>query len=290
MKDIVVGCITNYNFDKIKYWVNSLDRSGFDGVKILLCYNIAFEVAEELAKRGYTIFAFGQDKESGNLTYKHPNDRPFNICLDRFAHIPFFLNRLENKEQYRYIISTDVKDVVFQTNPSEWLESNIGDKKLNVACESIRYKDEDWGRNNMQLSFGPLIYDRMKDNPIYNAGTISGEFTTMLDFMTNVFLSCGGAPANVPGGGGPDQAAINVLLDIKPYKDITNFAMSEDGYAAQLGTTGPQISAKYGQHLVEPAPIMVDDMVCTSQGKPFAMVHQYDRVPEWKQIIEKKYA
>lgn len=290
MKDIVVGCITNYNFDKIKYWVNSLDRSGFDGVKILLCYNIAFEVAEELAKRGYTIFAFGQDKESGNLTYKHPNDRPFNICLDRFAHIPFFLNRLENKEQYRYIISTDVKDVVFQTNPSEWLESNIGDKKLNVACESIRYKDEDWGRNNMQLSFGPLIYDRMKDNPIYNAGTISGEFTTMLDFMTNVFLSCGGAPANVPGGGGPDQAAINVLLDMKPYKDITNFAMSEDGYAAQLGTTGPQISAKYGQHLVEPAPIMVDDMVCTSQGKPFAMVHQYDRVPEWKQIIEKKYA
>lgn len=290
MKDIVVGCITNYNFDKIKYWVNSLDRSGFDGVKILLCYNIAFEVAEELAKRGYTIFAFGQDKETGNLTYKHPNDRPFNICLDRFAHIPFFLNRLENKEQYRYIISTDVKDVVFQTNPSEWLESNIGDKKLNVACESIRYKDEDWGRNNMQLSFGPLIYDRMKDRPIYNAGTISGEFTTMLDFMTNVFLSCGGAPANVPGGGGPDQAAINVLLDMKPYRDITNFAMSEDGYAAQLGTTGPQISAKYGQHLVEPAPIMVDDMVCTSQGKPFAMVHQYDRVPEWKQIIEKKYA
>jgi hypothetical protein len=210
--------------------------------------------------------------------------------LDRFAHIPFFLNRLENKEQYRYIISTDVKDVVFQTNPSEWLESNIGDKKLNVACESIRYKDEDWGRNNMQLSFGPLIYDRMKDRPIYNAGTISGEFTTMLDFMTNVFLSCGGAPANVPGGGGPDQAAINVLLDMKPYRDITNFAMSEDGYAAQLGTTGPQISAKYGQHLVEPAPIMVDDMVCTSQGKPFAMVHQYDRVPEWKQIIEKKYA
>jgi hypothetical protein len=290
MKDIVVGCITNYNFDKIKYWVNSLDRSGFDGVKILLCYNIAFEVAEELAKRGYTIFAFGQDKETGNLIYKHPNDRPFNICLDRFAHIPFFLNRLENKEQYRYIISTDVKDVVFQTNPSEWLESNIGDKKLNVACESIRYKDEDWGRNNMQLSFGPLIYDRMKDRPIYNAGTISGEFTTMLDFMTNVFLSCGGAPANVPGGGGPDQAAINVLLDMKPYRDITNFAMSEDGYAAQLGTTGPQISAKYGQHLVEPAPIMVDDMVCTSQGKPFAMVHQYDRVPEWKQIIEKKYA
>lgn len=289
MKDIVIGCITNYSFDKIKYWVNSLDRSGFDGVKILLCYNIPFEVAEELTKRNYTIFAFGQDKTNGNLVYKHPVERPFNICLDRFAHIPFFLNRLENKEQYRYIIATDVKDVVFQTNPSRWLEENIGDKKINVACESIRYKDESWGEQNMRLSFGPLIYERMKDKLVHNAGTISGEFNTMLDFMTNIFLSCGGAPANVPGGGGPDQAALNVLLDMQPYKDITNFAMSEDGYAAQLGTTGPQISAKYGRYLVEPTPILVGDLVCTSSGKPFALVHQYDRVPEWREIIEKKY-
>ena len=43
MKDIVIGCITGYSFDKIKYWVNSLDQSGFDGVKILLCYNIPFK-------------------------------------------------------------------------------------------------------------------------------------------------------------------------------------------------------------------------------------------------------
>ena len=269
--------------------INSLDRSGFDGVKILLCYNIPFEVAEELTKRNYTIFAFGQNKQTGDLTYKHPVDRPFNICLDRFAHIPFFLRRLENTAQYRYIIATDVRDVVFQSNPSKWLEENMGHKKLNVACESIRYCDEDWGRNNMQLSFGPLIYDRMKDKTIYNAGTIAGEFDTMLDFMTNIFLSCGGAPPNVAGGGGPDQAALNVLLDMMPYKKITNFAMSEDGYAAQLGTTGPQIAAKYGQHLTEPSPVMIEDTVCTSLGTPFAIVHQYDRVPGWREIIEKKY-
>ena len=289
MKDIVIGCITNYNFDKIKHWVNSLDRSGFDGIKVMLCYSIEYAVVEELTKRNYTIFAFGQNKENGNLFYKHPNERSFNICLDRFAHIPFFLNRLENKDQYRYVIATDVKDVIFQSNPSEWLEKNVGDKKINVASESLTYENESWGKNNMKLSFGPLIYERMKNKLIYNAGTISGEFNTMLDLMTNIFLSCGGAPAHVAGGGGPDQAALNVLLDMTPYKEITNFAMSEDGYAAQLGTTGYQMKDKYGQHLVEKAPIMVKDLVCTSTGKPFALVHQYDRVPEWKEIIERKY-
>jgi hypothetical protein len=35
MKDIVVGCITGYDFEKIKPWVNSLDRCGFDGVKAM---------------------------------------------------------------------------------------------------------------------------------------------------------------------------------------------------------------------------------------------------------------
>jgi len=34
---------------------------------------------------------------------------------------------------------------------------------------------------------------------------------------------------------------------------------------------------------------MKDDVVCTSTGEPFYLVHQYDRVPEWRKIIEKKY-
>lgn len=288
MKDIVIGCITNYNFDQIKYWVNSLDRSGFDGLKIMICYNIDYDVAEELAKRNYTIFAFKRDDENSKLIFDKPN---FNICLDRFAHIPYFLSKLQNKEQYRYVIATDVKDVVFQSNPSTWLEENIGDKELNVASESIRYRDEAWGKNNLFISFGPLIYEQMQDNIIYNAGTISGKFQSFIDLCTNIFLSSGGAPANVPGGGGPDQAAMNVLLNLKPYKDITNFANSEDGYAAQLGTTGdPRKIDQYKELLTESQPTWKDGEVFTSKGKLFTIVHQYDRIPGLKEEIEARYS
>ena len=284
MKDIVIGCITGYTFDKIKPWVNSLDRSGFDGVKAMVCYNVDYETVEELVKRNYTILAFGKNDEKKTLEYK----QDFNIVVERFYHMWYLLKKFQG--QYRYIISTDVKDVVFQSNPSEWLEKNMGDKKINVACESIRYKDEDWGNHNLFKSFGPLIHDHNKENPIYNAGTVSGEFDTMLDLFLNIYLLCNAATSHyIEGGGGPDQAALNVLLNMKPYKDITKFSMSEDGWAAQLGTTGPQIAGKYGDRLVEKSPILVDNTVCTSSGQPFAIVHQYDRVPEWKQIIEKKY-
>ena len=62
MKDIVVGCITGYNFDKIKPWVNSLDNCGFDGTKAMICYNVDYDTVDELVKRNYSILAFSKTK------------------------------------------------------------------------------------------------------------------------------------------------------------------------------------------------------------------------------------
>ena len=283
MKDIVVGCITGYDFDKIKPWVNSLDRCGFDGTKAMICYNVDYATAEELVKRDYTVLAFKKNDEEKRFEYRDQ----FSIVVERFLHLWFLLKRFQG--EYRYIVTTDVKDVIFQTNPSEWLEKNIGDKEINVACESIRYRDEDWGNHNLLKSFGNMIHDHNVNNLIYNAGTISGKFETMVDLFLNIYMLCNSTNHWIDGGGGPDQAALNVLLNMKPYKDITNFAMSEDGYAAQLGTTGPQVAGKYADKLVEKSPVLIDNMICTSDGKPFSIVHQYDRVPEWKEMIEKKY-
>lgn len=287
MRDVVVGCITNYNFEQIKHWVNSLDRSGFSGLKIMVCYNIPFGVAEELTKRNYTILAFGKNDEKQSL---HFSDEPFNICLERFFHLWYFLSKIREKEQFRYLISTDVKDVIFQKNPSEWLEKNIGDKLINVASESIRYRDEEWGNNNLKESFGPIIHEIHRNNEIYNAGTVSGDFDTLIDLFLTIYLSCGNSPKFVQGGGGPDQAALNILLQTAAYKNITRFTKSEEGWAAQLGTTkDPRKISKYKQVLLEHEPTLVDNMICTSQGEPFYIVHQYDRIPQWKEMIEKKY-
>jgi hypothetical protein len=280
---MVIGSITGYDFDKIRPWVNSLDQSGFTGTKAMLCYNVSKETVEELTKRGYAIFAFTVNEKTGDYEYA----KVFSIVVERFLHLWYFLK--EYKGTHRYIITTDVKDVIFQYNPSVWLEQNMGDKKINVASESIRYKDEDWGANNLYCSFGHMLYGELHNNTISNAGTISGDFDTMVDMFLNIYLLCNGTSHQIEGGGGPDQAALNVLLNMKTYRDITNFAASEDGWAAQLGTTGPQIAGKYGDRLVENSPIIVDNMVCTSKGSPFALVHQYDRVPELKKIIEEKY-
>lgn len=251
----------------------------------MICYNTDKDTIQELINRKYKILAFAEDG-NGGVKYDKPN---FSIVVERFLHMWLLLKQFRG--QYRYIVTTDVKDVIFQTDPMKWLEQNLGDKKINVASESIRYRDEDWGKNNLLKAFGQAVYEENKDNVIVNAGTVSGDFDTMLDFFFNVYMLCSGIPHFTEGGGGPDQAAVNILVNMSPYKNITNVANSEDGYAAQLGTTGPQIVNKYKEKLVELEPLFKDSgVVVTNGGTTFAMVHQYDRVPEWKEKIEELYS
>jgi hypothetical protein len=127
MNDIVIGSITGYDFDKIKPWVNSLDRSGFNGTKAMICYNVSYETVEELVKRNYTILAFKKDEENKRFVYRDD----FSIVVERFLHLWYLLKQFEGK--YRYIVTTDVKDVIFQSNPSTWLEENMNEAQINVA-------------------------------------------------------------------------------------------------------------------------------------------------------------
>jgi len=107
----------------------------------------------------------------------------------------------------------------------------------------------------------------------------------MCELFLNVYLMCQGSPSATP-----DQAAVNVTLSFTPYRELTRFTKSEEGWAAQCGTTVDQrMVRQYGENLLEPAPIMDGDIVKTSTGIPFAIVHQYDRIPEWNKIITKKY-
>ena len=118
MKDLIVGCATNYDWSKLKYWVNSINRSGFEGDKCLILMNCDKDTVEKISNAGFSIIAFNQDA-NGNLTY----NSNMMVHVERFFHI----YQLLKNNLYRYVITTDVKDVVFQQNPSVWLENKFTD-------------------------------------------------------------------------------------------------------------------------------------------------------------------
>jgi hypothetical protein len=278
MKDLIVGCATNYDWSKLKYWVNSINASGFEGDKVLILMNCDKETVAKISGAGFSIIAFNQDS-NGNLTY----DSSMMVHVERFFHI---YNILKDNE-YRYVITTDVKDVVFQRNPSKWLEENLpeGVEDLVFSSESMKYKDEPWGNQNLLETFGPQIYEDFKNHTIFNVGVLAGHGYAMKDLCMNIFASCMHRPIKIC-----DQSTFNFLISQHPYLSTSMYTRSEDGWACQLGTTAdPSKLEQFRPFLLEPSPKMEGDKVLTSEGIEYIIVHQYDRVPEWKKVIEAKY-
>lgn len=270
MKDLIIGCIYNYDYNNINNWSKSLIQSGFSGDKIIIAYNISQNTIEQLQKDGFIVY-------EGYLNT--------NIVVQRFIDIWRLLNSL-NTSQYKWVISTDVKDVIFQTNPSIWLDENMGDKKFVVSSESLKYKDEEWAIHNMNESYGSEIYNWISNNIIYNAGSVAGEIHFVKDlFFINYLLSLAGKSHN------PDQASLNILLSTNLLQDQIYYSNNKDAWACQLGTTMDPIKIeKYKPKLIEPQPIINKDTLVNLDGIKYCLVHQYDRISELKTVIDNKYA
>jgi hypothetical protein len=134
-------------------------------------------------------------------------------------------------------------------------------------------------------AYGPYVHEQFKHNEIYNVGTIGGVSEYVKDMVFNILFNAINRPIPIC-----DQAVYNVLIQTQPFKDVTYFAKQSDGWACQAGTTvDPSKIASLRPHLLEPEPKFEDGIVKTSLGRPFAIVHQYDRVPEWKEYIKQKY-
>ena len=278
MKDLIIGGATNYDWSILKYWVNSINQSGFQGDKVLILMNCDKDTVKKVKDAGFIVVGFQQDSE-GNLVYPNTGRAPH---VERFLHIYNYLYQNE----YRFVVTTDVKDVVFQKDPMEYIEKALtDDKNLMFASESMYYKDEPWGNQNLLETYGNFIHERFKNNEIYNVGVLAGRGHAMRDLILNIFVATQGRPIPIC-----DQSTFNFMISMSPYRETSVYLRSEDAWASQLGTTGdPSKIHHFGPLLVEPKPKMENDIVTTSAGIPFTIVHQYDRVPNWRKILEAKY-
>ena len=153
------------------------------------------------------------------------------------------------------------------------------------ASESILYKDEPWGNQNLLETFGPFFHSLFKENEIFNVGVLAGRGESMRDLAAMIFAMSVNRPIAIV-----DQSTFNFMISQEPYLSTSVYCRSEDAWACQLGTTAdPSKLEQFKPHLLEPSPRFIDGKVTNSKGKDFTIVHQYDRVPEWRPIIEAKF-
>lgn len=276
MNDLVIGAGYNLTWEQCRVWVNSLNASGYDGEKILVYFGENRPLFDELNKRGFKVAVFP------HLTSAH------NVCVSRFGAYHALL--ASAKRSYNWVIATDVTDVVFQSNPTSFLKNFVAEDENHVASsENLRYNQELWGKNNLILSFGEDQYRLMHESIIYNAGVIAARHERMVDVSNLVYQLCSTRLQHVFGGGGPDQAAYNVLLSASSLNKDTAYLNHEYGWACQCGTTMDPSKPDYITNGIHKPPKFNGTEVVTDRDVPYMIVHQYNRVPELKEYFERKY-
>lgn len=298
VKDLIIGAASNYTWDQLKHWVNSIKRSGFTGDIVVVGTNLKNDTLEKLAENGVNLYLYGNKDEEGNYT----SNTNFAPHVERFFYIWNFLNTTE--EDYQFVIATDTRDVIFQTNPTTWFEECMfgGYKALVASSEGIKYKDEPWNNRNFLECFGPFFHNQHKDFLVYNVGVLAGEKNELKDLLLMIFQMSINRPIPVV-----DQAVYNFLIQQEPYKTITKYVDNSDAWAAQLGVTEDAIksgsgdigasigndiskSILYQASYQDTQPTLTDEgIVVNHNGLPFVIVHQYDRTHSWKDKIMKRY-
>ena len=274
-KDLIIGAFKNYNFEQLKPWIHSINECGFKGDKVLIAIDASPETITKITQAGFT--AVPAQSISGSMFH-----------MERFIHIYDFLKN--RTDEYRFVVTTDVRDVVFQSDPMDHLEWHIGqgytNNQLIAVSECIKIKDEPWNRDNIIKSFGNYFYENVKDYEVLNVGTLAGSSYHVCDLCAALYqLSLNRADWVA------DQAAYNILMDWAPYKEHTAITGLDDGFCCNLHVTHkPGDKERFAPYITETPPVFENGRVyCVVSGEPYAIVHQYDRDPAMKKYFEDKY-
>ena len=292
-KDLIIGGASNYTWDQLKYWVNSIKKSGFDGDIVIVGTNLKKATIEKLNSEGVILSLYGRTNADGDVVAPN-NNAPH---VERFFYLWNYLNGIE-PGQYENVITTDTRDVVFQTNPSKWLEDNMMGPLLVASSEGMRYKNEPWGNHNLLEAFGPFFHNILKEKTIYNVGTLAGEFETLKGLLSFIFHLSVNRPIPIV-----DQAVFNFILNQPPFCFDTLLTNNSDAWAIQLGTTIGAVESgkgdlgmmfmsdpsKYQEIYEDNQPVIEDGVVKNTEGTPYCIVHQYDRVNGLREQIERIY-
>ncbi|MDE2030148.1 MAG: hypothetical protein KGI97_06250 [Alphaproteobacteria bacterium] len=279
-KSLIIGAFGGYEWEQVVCWSNSIDRCGFTGDRAVFALNASYETVEKLEARGFRTLVFDRDDE--NRQYYHAS--AVKVHVERFRFIYEYLK--DTWQDYDYVVTTDMRDVIFQSDPVAWLRDNLGGRQIVVSGEGLRIADEDWNRGNFIDTYGPALYELAKDREVNNVGVLGGTAEYMKDLAFNIFSAGVNRLAPIT-----DQAVLNALIYTKPFSDVTLYTSQNSDWACQAGVSAdPAKIEGYGPFLMHAPPVFEGGAVRNPSGQAYCIVHQYDRVPEWNRHFTEKFA
>ena len=281
--DLVITAIGGYQWEQIRPYVISLATSGYTGDKVLLAAGVDEFALECATYRGFKIGRFAVPADTSSWTF-----------TSKQRYVPLLRYLAKHKHEYRYVIWSDASDLIFQGNPSAWLEKHIDGPTIVAARECWRIKDETTFNLPWVKAAFPDDADWLQEQEVLCGGTLAGDAETMFLALSKIYEITSKHPEYA------DQAVLNYVLH-KPF----NFPvptriyvpLMKEGWTAtcsafQTDNFKSCCPRDDGVVLTDETPVFdqLRAVVLTPDGKtPFVIVHQFNRDSDWVRIMHEKY-
>jgi hypothetical protein len=250
--DLVMGCACGYQIDTVRPFVESLfDVGQFRGEAVM------FVRAEDKALVAY-LEAVGVKVLLLGIQHDYPIRATSRAR--HFAYFKYLQDAVQSGRNYRSILLTDVRDVIFQRplfeTPSTELELHYESRSpLIGACKF----NSQW----ISGQFGQQALTSLADKPISCAGTVCGRTRGVLGYLAEMQIILLKLLPRVRWTNG-DQGVHNYVLHsglLPQAKVLENF----ERVATLHHVRGEQLHVDADGHVVNP------------DGSISEIVHQYDR-------------
>lgn len=262
MTDLVVGVAEDLRPRDVDVWASSLASTCFRGRAALLSRDPCPELRRLCAARGVDVVEVAYDASAP----RRVNKERWRLYSEHVA----ASTRGDDR-----VVAADVRDMFFQRDPSAWLDERLGDHELVTSAEGVAYEDEPWNRGHAVSVYGQEFYERhLRKRLVVCAGLVAGLASSFRELCDAVYADAYRVPRDAS-----DQVVLNGVLATRGERWRVLSTTDEHGWGCHGAVLrNPQSPAP---RLRWPPPEVRDGEVLDPSGRPYAVVHQYDRVPAW---------
>lgn len=258
-KNVIMTTIHKYSYDQVETFIRSIDASRIDAMRVAVIYELEDDVVNRLKDDGFMVFKYE--------LFGH-------VAEQRFSDMVAVIEMLSQSVPINRVLIVDSRDLVFQSDPFKWIESN-GDPDLILSDEGVTHADEPWNKATMTRCYGEYICSLLADKNVINAGVIAGSIEKVRDLLVSIVMYDMASPATPS-----DQSALNMIAHSSLSRSSYMLAGDGDAWAAQLHVKvarQDELRIKNGYQLVN------------EKDVPYCIVHQYDRSEMLTKLISETY-
>ena len=261
-KNLILGAIKNYSWNKIKPFFVSLTESNFENYDcVMFVINISIRTIKKLKSIGVMVFEFPK---------KYRKIRVNNV---RYKLYEEYLR--DKLDKYNMVLHVDVRDSFFQDNIFKIYE-NKG-PFIGFSLEDGRI-EERINSGWISYQYGNRILEKIKNETIICSGIIWGTSNEFYYLIGNIWKQI--ESKFLYDKKIIDQSTTNYLIYYKKiFKGKIETSNNDFGYVMTLGLSNIN---NYSFDINE-------NLLNFKAKKKVAIIHQYDRKSQLVEIVKRKF-